>query len=148
MSDFMGEENILMVTKNGNVIKIPTNDIKAIGRVTSGVKGINLKENDKVVAAFPVSHETAIITKNGKAKKVETEQFIIQCRGGRGVSGIKLDSDDYVVSALPIVLNESLLIIGKPNSICTASTEIPIQSKASAGVKIIERSIVNFVVKL
>lgn len=145
---FMGEENILMVTKNGNVIKIPTNDIKAIGRVTSGVKGINLKENDKVVAAFPVSHETAIITKNGKAKKVETEQFIIQCRGGRGVSGIKLDSDDYVVSALPIVLNESLLIIGKPNSICTASTEIPVQSKASAGVKIIERSIVNFVVKL
>lgn len=145
---FMGEENILMVTKNGNVIKIPTDDIKAIGRVTSGVKGINLKEGDEVVAAFPVSHETAIITKEGKGKRTNTEQFVIQCRGGRGVTGIKLDLNDYVVAALPLTLNESILVVGKPNSICIPCQELSEQGRAGSGTKIIERSIVQAVVKI
>ena len=145
---FMGEENVLMVTKNGNVIKIPTDDIKAIGRVTNGVKGINLKDGDEVVAAFPVSHETAIITKEGKGKRINTEQFVIQCRGGRGVTGIKLDLNDYVVAALPLILNESILIVGKPNSICIPCQELSEQGRAGSGTKVIERSIVQAVVKI
>ena len=145
---FMGEENVLMVTKNGNVIKIPTDDIKAIGRVTSGVKGINLKDGDEVVAAFPVSHETAIITKEGKGKRTNTEQFVIQCRGGRGVTGIKLDLNDYVAAALPLTLNESILIVGKPNSICIPCQELSEQGRAGSGTKVIERSTVQTVVKI
>lgn len=146
--NFMGQENVLIVTKNGNVIKVPTDDIKAIGRVTSGVKGINLKDGDEVIAAFPVSHETAIITKEGKGKRVNTDQFIIQCRGGRGVTGIKLEPNDYVISALPLINTESLLIIGKPNSICIPCQELSEQSRSGSGTKIIERSIIQMVIKI
>ena len=145
---FMGEENVLLVTQTGMTIKVPTNDIRAIGRLTSGVKGIGLKDNDIVVAAFPVTFETAFFTKEGKGKKIQTEQFVIQGRGGRGVSGIKLDTNDYVVSAIPLIQGESLLIIGSPNSICVSSAEIPVQTKTGTGVKVIERSNINFVIKL
>lgn len=145
---FMGEENIIIITKNGYAIKVPTNDIKAIGRLTSGVKGIALKDNDEVVAAFPVSHMTGIITSAGKGKKIPTDQFVIQARGGRGVSCIKLDQGDWVVAAAPITNSESLLIIGKPNSICIPVSEIAEQSKAGSGTKVIENSIVHSIVRL
>lgn len=151
---FMGEENVLIVTKNGMAIKVPTDDIKAIGRLTSGVKGIGLKENDEVVAAFPIgAHQVGFITESGKGKRVNVDQFIIQGRGGRGVSGIKLDPDDHVAAAVPIIMPtsnsaESLLIVGKPNSICIPAFELSEQTKAGSGTKVIERSIVQTVVRL
>lgn len=151
--NFMGEENVLMITKNGMVIKIPTDDIRAIGRLTSGVKGIGLKDGDEVVAAFPVHYQVGIITTSGKGKKINSEQFTIQMRGGRGVSGIKLEYGDYVAAAVPITLptpntTESLLIVGKPNSICIPVSELTEQSKLGSGTKVIERSVVLSAVKI
>ena len=147
---FMNEENVLIATKNSMIIKIPTDDIKPIGRLAYGVKGINLKENDEVIAAFPQDYYTGFITESGKGKKVMTNQFIIQTRGGRGVSGIKLDPGDHLAAALPIpYLKECfLLIIGKPNSICIPACELSEQTKIGSGTKIIERSNVQTVVKL
>jgi len=146
---FMGEENILMITKYGYVIKVPTDDIKAIGRLTSGVKGIGLKDGDEVIAAFPVSYALGLVTSNGKGKRIESEQFIIQARGGRGVNAIKLDPGDYVAAAARLLsTNDSLLIVGKPNSICISSSEIPMQSKTSKGVSLIEQSVVSNMITL
>ena len=147
--NFMGEENVLMITKNGMVIKIPTDDIRAIGRLTSGVKGIGLKDGDEVVAAFPVHYQVGIITTSGKGKKINSEQFTIQMRGGRGVSGIKLEYGDYVAAAVPLIgIKEDLLIVGKPNSICIPAEELSEQSKSGSGTKVIERSTVQTVIKL
>ncbi len=145
---FMGEENILIVTKTGYAIKISSKDIKAIGRLTSGIKGITLKENDEVVAAFPVSYMVGIITSTGKGKKIPTEQFIIQGRGGRGTSCIKLDQGAEVAAAIPLTGFESLLIVGKPNSICIPASELTEQSKLGSGTLVIERSNVHTMVKL
>ena len=147
---FMNEQDIILVTKMGNAIHIPTNDIKPIGRLTSGVKGIGLKENDKVIAALPVlsKEEVVIVTSAGKGKKLESKNFIIQNRGSRGVSCIKLDQGDWVVAAASVSQDSSLLIIGKPNSICIPAIEVPIQSRTGAGVKIIERSNVHFMARL
>lgn len=147
--NFMGEENVLMITKNGMVIKIPTDDIRAIGRLTSGVKGIGLKDGDEVVAAFPVQYQVGIITTSGKGKKINSEQFTIQMRGGRGVSGIKLEYGDYVATAVPLEgIGENLLIVGKPNSICIPVEELSEQSKNGSGTKVIEGSTVHTVIKL
>ena len=142
-----------MVTKNGMVIHIPTDDIRVIGRLTSGIKGIGLKDGDEVIAAFPVANWIGFITELGKGKRVLLDQFIIQGRGGRGVSGIKLDPDDHVAAAVPITLptpntTESLLIMGKPNSICIPSCELTEQSKTGSGTKVIERSVVLSAVRI
>ena len=148
---FMEEEDVVLVTKYGNIIKIPTDDIKPIGRLTSGVKGINLKDNDEVISAFYMYDklkDVTIITSKGKGKKISLKSLVIQNRGGRGASCIKLEPDNYIAAAAPLEEKSSLLIIGKPNSICISSSEIPNQTKNGSGVKLIERSIVQTAISL
>ena len=148
---FMEKEPVVLITKNGNVIKVPTDDIKAIGRLTSGVKGIGLKDGDEVVSAFPLKkdiNDVAVITSGGKGKRLEVSSLTIQNRGGRGVSCIKLDQGDWIAAAAALPSDSSLLILGKPNSICITGSELAAQSKTGAGTKIIERGVVQGAVVL
>lgn len=144
------KKEVILITQNGMSIKVPTDDIKPIGRLTSGVKGIGLKDNDKVVSSIIVTKDVnsvIIATSKGKGKKIDISSFIIQNRGGRGVSCIKLDSDDSVAAAAATSPDASILILGIPNSICINSSEISNQTKTGSGTKIIDRSkIVSLVV--
>ena len=150
--DFINDKDeVLLITKKGISIKVPTDDIKPIGRLTSGVKGIALKDGDEVISAIIVKNKTdevTIATEKGKGKRIKMSDFIIQGRGGRGVSCIKLDPGDYVTAAVSSSLDSSLLIVGKPNSICVPVSEISSQSKIGSGTKIIERSMIQSIVVL
>jgi len=140
------DEKIILITKQGYAIKFTFDDIKAIGRLTSGVKGIAKKEDDAVVGVINFSSKDdsfVLITKEGKGKRMSVSDFTIQNRGGRGVMALKLDSDDYVAAALKVSEGDAILIAGKPNSICVPAKEISIQSKLGSGTKIIERSLVE-----
>ena len=148
---FMNEEEVIIGTKFGNVIKVPTDDIKPIGKATSGVKGISLKENDKVVSAFPLYKDIkylGIFTHNGNSKKTDINTLIIQKRNGRGINITRLEQNDYIATLVPLKEDDSILVVGKPNSICTTVPEISEQSKIGLGTKIIERSTVESVIVL
>ena len=140
------DEKIILFTEQGYAIKFTFDDIKPIGRLTSGVKGINLKDGDGITGVVNFSSNegyVVLITKEGKSKRVPLSEFIIQNRGGRGVMALKLDPDDYVVAALYAIETDLVLIAGKPNSICVPVNEISVQSKLGSGTKIIERSVVE-----
>ena len=148
---FMNEEEVIIGTKFGNVIKVPTDDIKPIGKATSGVKGISLKENDEVVSAFPLYKDIkylGIFTHNGNSKKTDINTLIIQKRNGRGINITRLEQNDYIATLVPLKEDDSILVVGKPNSICTTVPEISEQSKIGLGTKIIERSTVESVIVL
>ena len=137
------DEKIILITKQGYAIKFTFDDIKAIGRLTSGVKGIAKKEDDAVIGVVNFSSKDdsfVLITKEGKSKRMSVSDFTIQNRGGRGVMALKLDPNDYVAAAFPATEKDLVLIAGKPNSICVPVNEISIQSKLGGGTKIIERS--------
>ena len=139
-------EKIILVTEEGYAIKFTFDDIKPIGRLTSGVKGINLRDGDGITGAINFSSNddyVVLITKEGKSKRMLISDFTIQNRGGRGVMALKLDPDDYVAAALRATEKDLVLIAGKPNSICVPINEISIQSKLGGGTKIIERSVVE-----
>ena len=140
------DEKIILVTEQGYAIKFTFDDIKPIGRLTSGVKGINLRDGDGITGAINFSSNddyVVLITKEGKSKRMPISDFTIQNRGGRGSMALKLDPDDYVAAALHATEKDLVLIAGKPNSICVPVNEISIQSKLGGGTKIIERSIVE-----
>ena len=140
------DEKIILVTEEGYAIKFTFNDIKPIGRLTSGVKGINTKEGDGITGVINFSSNDdyiVLITNKGKSKRMLVSDFTIQNRGGRGVMALKLDSDDHVAAALRATEKDLVLIAGKPNSICVPVNEISIQSKLGSGTKIIERSVVD-----
>jgi DNA gyrase subunit A len=148
---FMDKEEVVLITKAGNSIKVPTDDIKAIGRLTSGVKGIGLKDGDEVISAFPITSEidsVALISSNGKGKNIDLNTFIIQNRGGKGSPYMKLDTDDFLAAAAPVNKDSSLLIIGKPNSICIPVSELSNQTKAGAGTLVINGSKVLTAIRL
>ena len=140
------DEKIILVTEQGYAIKFTFDDIKPIGRLTSGVKGINTKEGDGIIGAINFSSKddyVVLITEKGKSKRMLVSDFTIQNRGGRGSMALKLDPDDYVAAALRATEKDLVLIAGKPNSICVPVNEISIQSKLGGGTKIIERSVVE-----
>ena len=144
---FMNDnEKIILVTEQGYAIKFTFNDIKPIGRLTSGVKGINLRDGDGITGAINFSSKddyVVLITKEGKSKRMFVSDFAIQNRGGRGSMTMRLDPDDYVAAALLASEKDLVLIAGNPNSICVPVKEFSLQSKAGGGTKIIERSVVK-----
>ncbi len=140
---FMKDEEFMMFTKKGMGIRFTTNEINPIGRVTSGVKGINLADDDEVVASFPIDNDKkqiAIIGKNGYGKRCELSEFSCQGRGGKG-----LKTGQEIVGAELVADEDNLLLVGNPNSICIEASEITTQGRTTIGVKLAQNEIRNVV---
>ena len=140
---FMKEEDLILISRQGMMIRFTTSDIGPIGRVTSGVKGIKLNEGDEVITGLVVieGQELALINKSGTGKKCKLTEFVAQGRGGKGVKGC----GEELAGAALVGSEDNLLLIGKPNSICIAATELPVQGRTTIGNKLIQNEVKNVV---
>lgn len=148
---FQDDEEMIIVSKNGMSIRFATKDIGAIGRLSIGVKGINLAEDDEVVAALPVHKETdklAIFTANGLGKKVELKEFMIQGRGGKGTIASKVSETGNVVGAAMVSDEDNILVTGNKTSICFSAAEVSSGSKASNGNMVIKDNRIISITKI
>ncbi len=149
---FVKDEDVILITKKGMSIHFITKDITPIGRVTAGVKAIKLNEGDEVLGGFPVHKKTdciATFSEKGLGKKTPITDFTIQGRGGKGVMIYKPSpSTGDLVGAALISDEDSLLLIGKPNSICISATDVPNLGRTSMGNVMIKNSSVLSVIKL
>lgn len=149
---FVKDENIILITKKGMSIHFTTKDITPIGRVTAGVKAIKLNEDDYVLGGFPVHKTTdsiAVISEKGFGKKSPISDFSVQGRGGKGVLIYKPTSiTGEIAGAAMVSNNDNVLLVGKPNSICIAATDIPQLGRVSIGNMMVKNSNVISVVKL
>lgn len=131
------DEPLILISKNGYIIKFKSDEISATGRLTSGVKGINLSADDEIVAALPVRNElddVAIFTSKGFGKKVSQTELTLQKRGGKGISIYKPNDINGNVSAAQLVSNEDMiLLVGNKNSICIKTEEIPESGRSALG---------------
>ena len=126
---FVDEEEVLIVTKNGMIIRFSTLDMPISSRTAQGVKGIALKDEDSVLAVLPIAEKDkylAIISDNGYGKKINVSEFVVQKRGGRGICISKTP----IAGALTINDEDRILIVGNASSIVIESNEVPEQSKA------------------
>ena len=149
---FVKDENIILITRKGMSIHFTTKDISPIGRVTAGVKAIKLNEGDYVLGGFPVHKETdsiAVFSESGSGKKTPITEFTIQGRGGKGVMVYKptTQTGDLVGAAL-VEDKDSILLIGRPNSICISAADIPSLNRTEMGNAMIKNSTVISVIKL
>ena len=145
----MGE---FLVSKKGMAIHISTADIGPIGRVTAGVKGIKLADDDEIITGLPIKHKTdtlGIFVENGLGKKIPLNELTIQGRGGKGLFVYKpCSSTGEVVGAALLSDEDNVLLVGKPNSICIAATDVPEMSRVSMGNIMVKNSKVISIVKL
>ena len=132
---FQDNEEMIIITKKGMSIRFDTKSIGAIGRLALGVKGINLAEDDEVVAALPIHKDTdtvGIFTSNGLGKKVALKEFASQTRGGKGTIVYKPTGNETVVGAAMLSDDDNILLAGS-SSICISATDVPILSKSAQG---------------
>ncbi len=89
-----GEDNVILVTRNGICITFDEKDVRPVGRVSQGVIGIKLDENDEVIGMESVisggKATLLAITENGFGKRTELDEYRVQNRGGRGVITYKI----------------------------------------------------------
>lgn len=147
----INSEQLILVTKNGIAIKFDSTDINPSSRTTIGIKGINLNEDDEVVAAIPVrdtNDQLAIFSKNGMGKKFELNELPIQKRAGKGLICYKPTPASGDVAAAVLVSDEdNILLVGNKNSLCISAKEIPSLSRASIGNQLIKNNTLSSVSK-
>lgn len=90
-----GNNDIIMVTREGLSIRFKEEEVRAVGRTSMGVKGIALGKEDKVVGMEPIKEDNGYvlaITENGFGKRTELEEYRCQGRAGKGVLTYKITS--------------------------------------------------------
>ena len=90
-----GEDNVVLVTREGMCITFDEKEVRPIGRVSQGVIGIRLDESDEVIGMESViaggkGATLLAITENGFGKRTELDEYRVQIRGGKGVITYKI----------------------------------------------------------
>ena len=148
--EFINEEDILVITKNGMSIHFESKNVNPIGRVAAGVKTIKLDENDEVVVGLPIHSDNdtiAIFSTKGYGKKTSIKEFTVQGRGGKGLVIYKPSAVYGQIAGATIISdNDTILLTGQPSSICIAATDLPLLTRTSFG-NIMVKSNISFIVK-
>lgn len=146
------DEQLILVTEKGMGIRFDSKEISPTSRTTSGVKGINMGDDDRIIAAIPVRNtndKLAIFVQNGMAKKFSLEELPLQKRAGKGLMCYKpTNSTGNVAAATLIEDTDNVLIIGDSSSICIAGNEIPVLGRSSIGNQVIKNNIIKSVSKV
>ena len=136
---FIEKEEMMLITKKGMAIRISTAEMNQSSRTAQGVKGINLSEEDEIIACLPIHKTTdnlAIVSVDGYGKKVSLSEYTAQGRGGKGVITYKGE----ISSAALVGDNDILLISGDKTSLCITATELPLQSRIAQGNQLIKNN--------
>ncbi len=139
-----GTGQIFLGTRDGMAIRFPETDVRPMGRTAFGVRGINLRDDDEVVAmeAIPAGGDTSVMTvcEHGYGKRTALDEYRVQSRGGVGIISIHTtDRNGRVVGIACVSGEDELMLItqhGKILRMPTSGTR-PI-GRATQGVRLIE----------
>ncbi len=108
-----GEDDVMMVTQSGLAIRFPESDVRQMGRVTRGVKGITLFGKDVVVGMEVIREDAELLTmsENGFAKRSDLNQYRVQGRGGKGIKVMKINDKTGPLVGIKVVQPEDQLMI-------------------------------------
>jgi DNA gyrase subunit A len=136
-----GNDDVLIVTEAGQGIRFGEGDVRPMGRTASGVRGIRLRPEDRVVGAAAVSDPEAMlltVTDAGYGKRTAVESFNRQGRGGQGVRAHKLHGarGRLLTGFLVQGQDEVLLINDAGVVIRTSAADISTQGRDATGVRV------------
>jgi len=137
-----GKQDIILGTEQGKAMRFSEENVRTMGRVTHGVKGIKLKENDKVRDMVIVDENSSLLTvcENGFGKRTDFSEYPAHHRGGQGVINIKTTERNGKVVALIDVrdTDELIMITAKGMVIRTPINTIRAIGRNTQGVKLFD----------
>ena len=141
-----GQDNVVLVTRNGMCITFDEKDVRPIGRVSQGVIGIRLDEDDEVIGMESVisggKATLLAITENGFGKRTELDEYRVQNRGGKGVITYKITPKTGKLVGVRIASEEDdvMLITDTGTIIRINVKDISVLGRSTQGVTLMRTS--------
>ena len=135
------DTEIFLVTKHGMCIRFKETDVRATGRSSMGVIGMNLDDGDEIIGMQLDSQgeRLLIVSENGMGKRTGLNEFTVQKRGGKGVKCYKItEKTGYVVGVKAVNDEHEIMLITTEGVIIQLRAEdISILGRITSGVKLI-----------
>src|SRR5690625_2703581 len=136
-----GNKHILIGTKHGYAIRFEEDQVRSMGRATSGVRGIALRDDDEVVSMEVLEEDEQIlhVTNKGVGKRTPEKEYRLTNRGGKGIFTCRLtDDDEHVVAVKPVSGDEDIMLITIDGVLIRIPVEgISITGRNTQGVRLI-----------
>jgi DNA gyrase subunit A len=135
-----GQQNVLLFSSTGKAVCFNETDVRSMGRTATGVRGIRLKEGEKVISLIIASDGTVLnITENGYGKRTKLEEFTCHRRGGQGLIAIQTSArNGAVVGAVLVNDNDEIMLITDGGTLVrTRVNGISVVGRNTQGVTII-----------
>jgi DNA gyrase subunit A len=136
-----GHDDIIMVSRSGQAARFSESQVRAMGRDTSGVRGMNVSQKDNAVLAMDVARddqELLVVTENGYGKRTPIPDYPVKGRGTMGVKTIQLTEDKGALAgALVVREHQELVFISTGGMVQRTSVRgINRYGRASQGVRV------------
>ena len=138
---FIDDEDVGIMTELGNFIRITTKDIRPIGRIAKGIRGIKLNDGDAVCCAYPIKSDTQYIisvTSSGLFKKTPISEFTVQGKNTKGSKIHKLTGKDTMADFIALGAETEILVASSKACIKLSVNDVPTLSRVTQGAKAIK----------
>lgn len=142
-----GNEEIFIAAREGRCCRFDETDARPMGRNSTGVRGINIEDDDEVIGAINYdpeaedasAHTVLVVSENGFGKRTDFDEYRITKRGGKGVKTISItEKTGKLIAIKNVTGNNDLMIIEKSGlTIRMAVSDIRVAGRATQGVKLI-----------
>ncbi len=135
-----GSRDILLFTDAGKVIRFNESDVRSMGRVARGVRGIRLQDGQKVVSLIVAAEgDVLTATENGYGKRTPIAEYPVHGRGGQGVISIQTSSrNGAVVGAVLVVDSDEIMLVTDGGTLVrTRVAEVSVLGRNTQGVTLI-----------
>ncbi len=135
-----GDNEILMASSNGRMVRFTEDSIRVMGRSASGVRGINLEEGTLVgMEIADNDQEVLVVTEKGYGKKTPLAEYRLTNRGGKGVKTLSVtEKNGSIISFKTVTNDEDIMIITNTGMIIRLNVEnISSMSRVTQGVRLI-----------
>lgn len=137
-----GSKDVLLCSSSGKIIRFDEADARPMGRVSQGVKGINIDSTERIIGMELIDDTVEIlsITENGYGKRTAASQYRKQTRGGKGILAMRLTEKNGEIKQIkPVSDKDDLMVItDKGQVVRTKISGISLMGRATQGVRIIK----------
>jgi DNA gyrase subunit A len=136
-----GDEDVILVTRNGQSIRFQEEQVRPMGRAASGVKGIRLGKSDEVLGMEVVKEDSGdlfVITEKGYGKRTPIEKYPLQGRGGKGVRTIRTVEDKGKLTGAKMVKkDQELMVVSNEGIVIRMSVKgVPVVGRHTQGFRV------------
>jgi DNA gyrase subunit A len=151
-----GDDNLLLVSRHGQGLRLHEEHIRTMGRNTRGMRGLKLKSGDEIAGACPAPDDgyVLLITEYGSGKRTSFAEFTLHGRGGQGMRAFSVTEPHEegggtgeVVAVIPVVEGDDFMAVSAQGvTIRLRAEDVSIQGRSARGVSVMNVERPDYVV--